>query len=218
MTYQTIVADPPWDYAERFRRGASGFGHGASGFSKSGTRPPYPTMRLAAIEALPVEAMAARDSHLWLWTTNAFMEEAHRVARGWGFRPISILTWRKVNGDGTVSKGGMGYYLRSATEHVIFAVRGSLPPCERNAITVFDAPRLPHSTKPDEFYRIVERLSPAPRVDVFARRTRLGWDAIGDELGKPFIPAPPDDTKADRAGSPQGGQDAARTPLDGGRQ
>jgi len=39
-----------------------------------------------------------------------------------------------------------------------------------------------HSVKPDKFYKVVEKMSPAPRIDVFARRQRLNWDVFGDEV------------------------------------
>lgn len=179
--YACIVADPPWDYRERFRRGAAGFGHGANGYSQTGTRPPYETMRLTAIAALPVATIAAENAHLYLWTTNAFMAEAHSVVAAWGFRPITLLTWRKVNRQGVAARNGMGHYFRSSTEHAIFAVRGSLPPLVRNMATIFDAPKLAHSEKPEEFYEIVRAVSPEPRIDLFNRREIDGFDGWGVE-------------------------------------
>jgi len=37
-----------------------------------------------------------------------------------------------------------------------------------------------HSSKPEEFYKLVEKMSPAPRIDIFARKQRLNWDVFGD--------------------------------------
>ena len=45
----------------------------------------------------------------------------------------------------------------------------------------FAARRTTHSTKPDRFYEIVEQVSPDPRIELFARRRRMGWEAWGDE-------------------------------------
>ncbi len=42
-------------------------------------------------------------------------------------------------------------------------------------------PRGKHSQKPDAFLDVVERVSPAPRIELFARRQRLGWDTWGNE-------------------------------------
>jgi N6-adenosine-specific RNA methylase IME4 len=40
--------------------------------------------------------MVDDSAHLYLWTTNAFLCEAHDVARAWGFNPKTLLTWGKV--------------------------------------------------------------------------------------------------------------------------
>lgn len=46
----------------------------------------------------------------------------------------------------------------------------------------FTWPRGVHSAKPDAFLDLVERVSPAPRAELFARRARFGWDyPIGDQ-------------------------------------
>ena len=71
--FATILVDPPWPLQ-------SGEKH-------------YRTMSLARITALPVGALAARDAHLWLWTTNALLPKAYEVAEAWGFTVRSPLTW-----------------------------------------------------------------------------------------------------------------------------
>lgn len=38
-----------------------------------------------------------------------------------------------------------------------------------------------HSRKPDGALDLIEIVSPAPRVELFARRARFGWDYWGDE-------------------------------------
>ena len=42
-----------------------------------------------------------------------------------------------------------------------------------------------HSAKPGEFYDLVETVSPGPRLELFARRARPGWDAWGDQAPDP---------------------------------
>ena len=121
------------------------------------------------------------DAHLYLWTTNAFFVEAHAVARAWGFKPKTVLTWVKMKSDGTPSMK-QGHYFRGATEHALFAVKGSLRlRAERALPTAYLWPRLPHSVKPEQFYALVEEASPPPYLELFARRNRLGWDAWGDQ-------------------------------------
>ena len=39
-----------------------------------------------------------------------------------------------------------------------------------------------HSQKTEEFYDLVERLSPGPYLELFARRKRDAWVCLGDEV------------------------------------
>ena len=178
--YRTIVADPPWPYAGM---GPVGTGGRGAAYVRNSPSPSsvarYGSMSIDDLKA--IEIPTAKDAHLYLSTTNAFMVEAHELARSWGFVPKTILTWGKVKDDGSPSSK-TGYYFRGATEHVIFAVRGSLRLTSDHAEpTLWLWPRLPHSVKPDRFYEMVERVSPGPYLELFARRRRYGWDAWGNE-------------------------------------
>lgn len=68
-----------------------------------------------------------------------------------------------------------------STEHVLFCHRGSLKLLKTGERLDFAAKRREHSRKPDEFYDIVRRVSPAPRIDVFSRENREGFDTWGNE-------------------------------------
>jgi N6-adenosine-specific RNA methylase IME4 len=174
--YRTIVADPPWPYTGEVPLGIT-----KSGRREKGHLSQYGYMPVAEIAALQPDA--ANAAHLYLWTTNAFMEAAYEMARAWGFKPKTICTWVKTHQDdvGRVSMK-TGYYFRGATEHFLFCVRGSLPlRTERGLPTAYLWPRLPHSVKPDAFYDLVEEASPGPYLEMFSRRARLGWDTYGDE-------------------------------------
>lgn len=168
--YRTIVADPPWEYTNA-RGTQTRSRRGRSAVTAEGN---YSTLRSNEVAALPIADIAADDAHLYLWTTNPILPQAFAVLDAWGFNYITTLTWRKL---GTL---GMGFYFRGETEHVLFGVRGKLPIAaearERNWI---EAPRRGHSVKPAEFFDLVERVSPAPRVELFARQPRLGWDHWG---------------------------------------
>ena len=181
--FKTIVADPPWKYGARRPFGASRESRPNS-WDKTdiGAMTKYPLMNTEEICALPVADVADKDAHLYLWTTNAFMCEAHQVAEAWGFRQKTILTWCKVKPDGTPSMK-MGYYFRGATEHCLFAVRGKMRLNVRNLPTAFLWPRIGrHSVKPDAFFEMVEAATPGPRLELFARRPREGWTVWGNEV------------------------------------
>ncbi len=67
-----------------------------------------------------------------------------------------------------------------------FGVKGKLPykTHPSKIPTVVMAKRTEHSRKPIEFYDIIETTSYAPYVEVFSRKTRTGWDSMGNEVGK----------------------------------
>lgn len=159
--YRTLVADPPWRYTH------------ASANNRA--QPMYDTMTLGELVELPVHELADDDAHLWPWVTNAFMEHGHRLARAWGFTPFNIVTWCK--------KGpGVGYYVRTNTEHVLLCSRGRPAVPESKAMSSwFEWPRTKHSVKPDAFFDLVEQVSPGPYLELFSRRARMGWDHWGDE-------------------------------------
>lgn len=178
--FSTVVVDPPWKYADKVNaaltREVSAMGYGADKIrGRRGAEGYYPVMTQADLLALDIRPLVADDAHLYLWTTNAFMVDAHALCTAWGFRQRTILTWVK-------SRIGMGHYYRNNTEHVLFAVRGRLPVKRHNCPTAFTGAWRRHSQKPDEFYTMVESMSPGPYLDVFARTHRPGWAVWGNEV------------------------------------
>ena len=158
--FATVLVDPPWPLQ-------SGEKH-------------YRTMSLARITALPVGRLAARDAHLWLWTTNALLPRAYEVAEAWGFTVRSPLTWVKFR----LGLGGR-YQLRNATEQLLFCTRGRAPLGSRSQPTWFNAPVQEHSRKPAEQFAIIERVSPGPYLELFARRrpeSNQPWAVWGDQV------------------------------------
>jgi N6-adenosine-specific RNA methylase IME4 len=83
---------------------------------------------------------------------------------------------------------GWGQYYRGQTEHRLFGVRGRIPyrttedDKRSQGITAIHAPRTAHSAKPDEMRRMIEKVSHAPRLELFARRKTAGWDVWGNEV------------------------------------
>lgn len=141
-------------------------------------------MPLASIAALDVASVVAEDAHLYLWATNNFLVEAHEIAKAWGFVPKTVITWGKIKKNVPCLQPSMktGYWFRSATEHVLFAVRGSLRLRTRVGLpTLFLHERLAHSVKPDAFQDLVEKASPGPYLELFARRARPRWAVYGNQ-------------------------------------
>jgi N6-adenosine-specific RNA methylase IME4 len=183
--YRTIVADPPWEYAD-------GTASAPQGDRKRGLKPkmqalPYPSMTAEAICVLPVESLAAADARLFLWTTNRYLPDAFSVLAAWGFRYTQTLIWHKT---GNPSPFG-GSVAPIHAEFLLVGVRGKPKRGERLSSSVIPAPKptRAHSQKPDVFCDLVEQVSPGPYVELFARRARFGWDYAGDgSLGTVDVP------------------------------
>ena len=175
--YRTIVVDPPWDHSD-----GTGRNYGERDFRGTGrgedrhTFLPYAVMSVKEIAALPVRELAMPDAHLYLWTTNRWLRSAYDVAEGWGFSPVKPLVWCKE------PMGFFGGTFTSSVEFVLFCRRGQLASGGRVGRQWFTWPRSRHSAKPEPFFDLVERASPGPVAELFARRSRLGWEyPIGDE-------------------------------------
>ncbi len=177
--YQTVVADPPWLYAAR------------QDDESNCAASPYPMQTVPEIiETIRALDVLADDCFFWLWSTNLALGEGRHLqifdALGLTFSG-SIITWCKADKDGKPSLG-VGERIRGASEHIILATRGRVTLGARDVPSWFTTPRGRHSEKPDEFYTLVETVSPGPWIDLYARRRRSGlWAVWGNEVG--FIPA-----------------------------
>jgi N6-adenosine-specific RNA methylase IME4 len=185
--YATIVADPPWKVAagRSIGRYEVAGGRQTFGVTSNAARPlAYPSMSVSEIAALPVAGIAAVNAHLYLWTVNRYLRDAFDVMRAWGFTYSTTLVWAK-----RPMGGGLGGCYGLSTEYVLFGRRGTLPALSRVGRNWFDwkrpydergKPR--HSAKPSDFFRMVEAVSPGPRVELFARTARSGWSSWGNEV------------------------------------
>jgi N6-adenosine-specific RNA methylase IME4 len=162
--FATIVIDPPWDWGDEGDQDQMGR-----------ARPDYATMSKEQLMALPVGTLADDDCHLYMWITNRSLPKGFDLIQAWGFRYITAITWAKPS-------FGMGNYFRGQTEQILFAVKGSQPLKRKDVGTLFTAPRGPngHSSKPVEFYDLVESCSPGPFLEMFSRHNRDGWTPWGE--------------------------------------
>ncbi len=178
--WKTILADPPWRFTNRTGKVAP----------EHRRLDRYATMDLESIMALPVSAVAARNSHLYLWVPNALLPEGLEVMKAWGFRYISNVVWAKRRKDGGPDGRGVGFYFRNVTEIILFGVRGSmrtLPPA-RSQVNMIETRKREHSRKPDEQYSFIERCSPSPCLEMFARYPQPGWACWGAEASSDIEP------------------------------
>jgi N6-adenosine-specific RNA methylase IME4 len=175
-TFTTLLIDPPWRFSNRTGKMAP----------EHRRLRRYPTLTVEAIQALPIASLARPQSHLYLWVPNALLAEGLRVMRGWAFTYKTNLVWFKTRKDGGPDGRGVGFYFRNVTELLLMGVRGRLRTLApgRRQVNLVPAPKREHSRKPDEFYDLIERCSPGPYLELFARQPRAGWTQWGDEVGK----------------------------------
>lgn len=169
MKYKTIYADPPW-----LERGG--------GKIKRGADKHYRLMATKEIIKLRplIDKLADENCHLYLWVTNNFLPDGLEVMKSWGFRYITKITWLK-------DRIGLGQYFRGMTEDCLFGVKGKVPykiidGKRQQGVTGFTASKSKHSQKPEEMRRMIEGVSYAPFVELFARNTTDGWDTLGFEV------------------------------------
>jgi len=173
--YRTIVADPPWPYPEGFFSINRTIGK----WSEKVKKPlPYPSMNLDEIATLPLGDLAAKDCNLFCWTTNRYLPETFSIIEGWGFRYSQTIVWHKLNGPpfgGSIAP--------NAAEYLLLARRGSAGFTGRldSSVVSIRHNAKAHSRKPEAFLDLIEQVSPAPRLEMFARRQRLGWDTWGNQ-------------------------------------
>ena len=166
--FSTIVIDPPWPM-EKIERDVA----------PDQVAFDYPTMSEDQLAAFPVADMAADDCHLFCWTTHKFLPMSLRLLDAWGFRYVLTMVWHKPGG---FQPFGLPQY---NCEFAIYARRGTPTFADTKAFNVcFQAPRREHSRKPDEFYDVIRRVTTGPRIDVFSREARDGFDVYGNETNK----------------------------------
>ena len=167
--YQIIVADPPWKFSSnsKARPGRNAMRH-------------YPCMPDAEIAAMPVRDWAEKDAILFLWITAPMLERALPIVSAWGFKYKSQLVWVK-------HKIGTGFWARNRHELVLIGTRGRFE-CPRPAPfndSVIEAKARQHSRKPGALQHRIDQVWPEhSKLELFARTTRPGWDAWGNQVDK----------------------------------
>ena len=182
MNFDVIYADPPWSFKTWSDEGKD--------------RSPenhYGCMSFAEIEALPITEIAADDCALFLWATDPLLPKALQLIEAWGFEYKTIaFVWAKLNKSAPKMMfserdffTGLGYWTRANPELCLLATRGKPKRVSKAVRRLVIAPRREHSRKPDEVAdRIVKLMGDVRRIELFARETRDGWQAWGDEAHK----------------------------------
>lgn len=163
--YQTIVIDPPWPVQKILRD-----------MSPNQDVFDYPTMTIEEIAKLSIANLADPEGcHIYLWVTHKFLPDGLQLFEQWGVKYQCLMTWVK-------NVGFTPFSWMYSTEHILFGRIGSLPLLRKGLRLDFRAKVGKHSEKPQEFYDLVIQASPNPRLELFARRQREGFDVWGNEI------------------------------------
>lgn len=176
--YRCLYVDPPWKFV-------------AGGDRK----PPYPTMPIRDILALPVRDLASENCALFLWTSGPFLQQSMDCLARWQFKFktyafVWVKTWPRENGRLFVdwqetlddsAAVGTGHWTQANAEIVLLGTRGKPGRRETGVPQVIVHPRMEHSKKPEEVADRIERLVNGPRLELFARRSRKGWTTWGNQ-------------------------------------
>lgn len=178
--YQIIYADPPWRFGT---------------WGKTGWKAPqrhYSCMSIKDIINIPVNSLADNNCVLFMWATYPCLEQSFKVISGWGFSYSTVaFTWIKTTENG-LWHIGLGYWTRANPELCLLATKGSLKRIDKGIRNLIISPVLEHSHKPSIVRtKIVELMGDLPRIELFARKKEMlfdaegfdGWDVWGNESG-----------------------------------
>lgn len=191
MKYSVILADPPVPFET--------WGKRPGGTDSRTADAHYDVMTWRGLFSLgeSIRSVAADDCVLFLWLCQPLLRETLAMARRWGFRyKTKAFSWCKTYvGSPSTFFVGMGYWTRANTEDVLLFTRGNprrtskkvyqfLMTLEREpyGVPAVIAPMTAHSEKPEEVQDRIERLVDGPYLELFARRRRVGWTCVGNEL------------------------------------
>lgn len=177
MGYDVVLIDPPWSYHGSQTKWAA-----AAKF--------YPTMSDNDLLSFPVRSIMSDKSVMFCWATSPRLDFAFQCISAWQlhYRGVAFV-WVKTTHAG-IPIGAQGVrpsIVKPTTEYVLSASTVQygrpMPIADEGVCQTVLAPRSTHSTKPNAVMERIERLYPdASKIELFARQTRDGWAAWGNEL------------------------------------
>ena len=186
MLAQVIIADPAWGFNDGLKKMKSKV--------KRSAVSQYKTMTPAAIAAMPVPLLVdPAGCVLALWVPGSMLQDGLNVMKRWGFKHKQLVIWVKLKRDHAkepdVNKStrvGMGRLFRQSHEIALIGTSGKsvyrLLKNKAQRSVMFDL-NLGHSRKPDTLHKRLEAMFPSTnKVELFARRSQVGWTTLGDAI------------------------------------
>lgn len=127
---------------------------------------------LQAIEALPLRQLAhAEGCHYWIWCPWSLIRRGtiQRFFQAWELKWVAELIWDR-------GEKNQGRWFYSRTEVLVLASFRGLPLLRSDvpAVHAFERGRV--GERPGEFRRLIEELSPGPRVELYAKGKAEDWE------------------------------------------
>lgn len=181
--YKIVYADPPWRFEVHSRD---------TGLDRAPDAH-YQTMTTDELALMHVPV--AKDALLVMWVYDPMLPAALRLGEAWGFEFCTVLfRWLKATDGqwrlfdaGERLNFGMGYHTRGGgcEEAWLFKRGKGLPVLRHDIRKEFYSPVREHSRKPDEVAGwLVDLYGDQPRLEMFARTKRDGWETWGNEADK----------------------------------
>lgn len=178
--YNVIYADPPWNFSSKELQKYKGERFRA-------LEEVYQTEKSKDMSEWNVKRIADDDCAIFMWTTDAHIGEAIRLMKAWGFKYVTVaFVWAKTTKTGK-QVCNLGAWTMKNCELCLFGTRGAMLKYKKsNSVRqLFYAERREHSRKPDCVRGfITELFGDIPKIELFAREEKEGWDSWGDEVGK----------------------------------
>ncbi len=133
---------------------------------------PNGSVTAGKLQGLAIPELAHQQGcHFWIWTSWPMIREGipHRLFGAWKLAWAGEIVWDKTVAD-TRQRS------RPRTEVLLLAVSGSLPITCRYFEPIIRVKRELYGRLPHRFYELIEKLSPAPRIQLFVHSGREGWE------------------------------------------
>jgi len=178
MKYNVIYADPAWKYWSKSAVNNSSW----SEIKKLSEH--YESMTTQDIKNLPVKNIIDEDCACFLWVTDSHLKEWIEVLEAWGFKYKTIaFNWIKKTSKWNTYKNVAPWTLKSS-EICLLGTKWAMTKYKQanNVEQLIEAERTKHSKKPEEAIKRIETLFwDLPRLEMFCRFPREGWDVWGNE-------------------------------------
>lgn len=181
--YNIIYADPAWSYDDK-------------SLNRGGAEIHYKTMSIEEIKKIPVNKISSDNCILFIWVTFPKLNEGLDTIKAWGFEfKTCAFVWIKTTKKTIINQTsflpqdnfdsfmGMGRWTRSNAEICLLATKGKPKRINNGIRQIIYEPIDKHSRKPNEVRkRIIKLMGDLPRVELFAREKKEGFDIWGNEL------------------------------------